>query len=88
MIFGEYKELDEALYTWFRQQRELDHSVSSCTPREARVLFEQLYPESTAGFCSKEESFFRARRFFHNLQQKHIIILNIKSIINNVIAFG
>ena len=33
---GEYKELDEALYTWFRQQRELDHSVSSCTPRESQ----------------------------------------------------
>ena len=23
MTFGEYKELDEALYIWFRQQREL-----------------------------------------------------------------
>ena len=37
---------------------------------KARVLFEQLYPESTAGFCSKKESFFQARHFFHNLQQK------------------
>ena len=32
----EYKELDEALYTWFRQQKELDHSVGSCTPRESQ----------------------------------------------------
>ena len=49
MKFGEYKELDEALYIWFRQQRELDHSVCGVILEEkARVLFEQLYHESTA----------------------------------------
>ena len=71
MKFGEYNELGEALYIWFRQQRELDHCVSGVILQEkARVMFEQLYPESTVGTCKKEESFFQARRFFHNLQQK------------------
>ena len=48
------------LHIWFRQQRELDHPVSGVLLQEkARVLFEQLYSESTAGTCSKEESFFQ-----------------------------
>ena len=53
MKFGEYKELDEALHIWFRQQRELDHPVSGVILQEkARVLFEQLYPESEKTFTA------------------------------------
>ena len=41
MKFGEHKELDESLYNWFRQQRELNHSVSGAILQEkARMLFE------------------------------------------------
>ena len=78
MKFGQYKELDEALNTWFRQQRELDHSVSSCTPRESQTLFEQLHPEYTA--AKKRASFKQDVSFiiynknkcltYHNIEHK------------------
>ena len=52
MKFGEHKELDEASYIWFRQQRELNHPVSGAIQEKARMLFEQLYPETERGFTA------------------------------------
>ena len=50
---GEYEKLDEALYIWFRQQRELNIPVSSVLLQEkARILFERLYPDSTRTFTA------------------------------------
>ena len=43
MKFGEHKEVNEALYIWPRQQRELDHPVSTAILQEnARILFQQF----------------------------------------------
>ena len=66
----EYKELDEALYTWFRQQRALDHSVSSKSQTESQSLFESCIPSPLQDFAAKKRASFQARRFFHNRQQK------------------
>ena len=68
--FGDYKKLDEACILGSDSKESKITLWVVVLQEKARVLFEQLYPESTAGFCSKEESFFQARRFFHNLQQK------------------
>ena len=44
---GSYKELDAALYIWFRQQQEKNVPVSEPLLQEKpKLLFEQLYPDS------------------------------------------
>ena len=46
MKIGEYQKLDEALYIWFRQQREKGMPVTGPIMAEkARLLFPQLYPD-------------------------------------------
>ena len=53
MKIGVHKELDEALYILFRQQRELNHPVSGAILQEkAMILFEQLYPETERVFTA------------------------------------
>ena len=53
MKIGDYKKLDEALYIWFRQQRELNIPLSGALLREkARMLYEQLYPNTTKIFTA------------------------------------
>ena len=60
MEFGEYEELDEA-FAYLVQTAKTARSPCEWVvlQEKARVLFEQLYSESTAGTCSKEESFFQ-----------------------------
>ena len=44
---------DEALYIWFRQQRELNIPISGALIQEkAKILFERLYPDSTQTFTA------------------------------------
>ena len=51
MKLGAYEELDAALYIWLRQQQEKNVPVSgSLLQEKAKVLFEQLYPDSTKPF--------------------------------------
>ena len=53
MKIGDYEKLDEAVYIWFRQQRELNIPVSGAILQEkARILFERLYPDSTKEFIA------------------------------------
>ena len=53
MKIGDYEKLGEALYIWFRQQRELNFPVSGAILQEkARILFERLYPDSTKEFIA------------------------------------
>ena len=53
MKIGDYEKLDEALYMWFRQQRELNIPVSGALLQEkARVLFERLYPDAIKAFTA------------------------------------
>ena len=48
---GEYKKLDEALYIWFRQQRDKNIPVSGPLLLEkARILFVKLYGDSDKQF--------------------------------------
>ena len=51
MKVGEYEKLDEALYIWFRQQREKNVPVSGPLLMEkARILFLMLYGDSDKSF--------------------------------------
>ena len=46
MKLGEYQMLNEALYVWFRQQREKAIPITGLILMEkAKLLFPQLYPE-------------------------------------------
>ena len=52
MNVGEYQ-LDEALYIWFCQQREVNIPISGALLQEkARALFERLYPDTTKKFTA------------------------------------
>ena len=45
---------------WFRQQRELDHSVSSCTPREKPELcLNSCIPSPQQDFAAKKTASFK-----------------------------
>ena len=45
---GAFEKLDEALYIWFRQQREKDLLISgSLLTEKAKILYDQLYPDSS-----------------------------------------
>jgi len=51
MKVGEYEKLDEALYIWFRQQRDNNIPVrGSLLMEEARILFVMLYGDSDKHF--------------------------------------
>ena len=53
MKMGSYKQLDADHYIWFRQQREKKVPVSSPLLQEkAKLLFEQLYPDSRKTFSA------------------------------------
>jgi transposase-like protein len=50
---GTYDKLDEALYIWFRQQRERNVPVSgSLLQEKARILYEQLHPDFSKPFVA------------------------------------
>ena len=52
MKIGEYEKLDEALYIWFRQRRELNIPVKWCfASKKAKILFERL-SDSTQTFTA------------------------------------
>ena len=53
MKTGSYKELDTALYVWFRQKRELGNPVTGPILLEkAQEFFERLYPGSSTSFTA------------------------------------
>ena len=53
MKIGAFEKLDEALYIWFRQQREKDMPISgSLLTEKAKVLYGRLYPDSSTVFCA------------------------------------
>ena len=53
MKIGDYEKLDEALYIWLRQQRELNIPVGGAILQEkARISFEWLYPDATKEFIA------------------------------------
>ena len=53
MKLGTFEKLDEALYIWFRQQREKNIPVSgSLLQEKARILYERLYPNSEKRFVA------------------------------------
>jgi len=56
MKIGTFDKLDQALYIWFRQQREKDVAVSgSLLQEKAKILYSQLYPNSTTSFSASSE---------------------------------
>ena len=49
---GAFDKLNEALYIWFRQQREKDVAVNSSLLQEkAKILHSRLYPDTSIPFC-------------------------------------
>ena len=48
MKVGEYEKLDQALYAWFRQEREKNTPITGAIIAEKpNVLFPLLYPEAS-----------------------------------------
>ena len=60
---GNYQKLDEALYIWFRQQREKAMLVTGPILTErARLLFPQLYPDVDKPFTASTGILWRFRK--------------------------
>ena len=55
MKVGEYEKLNQALYVWFRQERERNTPVTGPKITEkAKVLFLLLYPEASKLFKTSQ----------------------------------
>ena len=55
MKIGEYEKLDQALYAWFRQEREKNTPITGAIIAEKpKVLFPLLYPEASKPFKASQ----------------------------------
>ena len=66
MKLGKFIELDEALYMWFRQEREKGCPVSGpLLAEKANILYNLLYPENLVTFTASSGYLTRFKKRYH-----------------------